>query len=107
MNNRHTEKLTVVFDGLTEAQKQALETMFHEYKYLCSVGSSRYVSFMVDGDGNFRPKITVNGEEPKFSEHLTREEIWHGDECRIDFDTIAWRLHDDQVDFSSKRGYNE
>lgn len=94
MKNNHTKTLTVVFDGLTEAQSQALETMLHQYAMLCSQGSSRYVSFYVDGDGNFRPKITVNGEEPKFSEHLTMEEIWHGDECKIDFDTIAWRLPD-------------
>jgi hypothetical protein len=61
------------------------------------LGASRWTAFFADGDGDFRPKITVNGEKAKFTDLLPREQIWkegyHGD-YRIDFDWIGWKLRE-------------
>ena len=84
-------KLNIEIDNLTEAQAEAFESMLQQYVSLSSIGSSRWVTFFVDGDGNFHPKITVNGHSPVLSKHLDLKEIWVDNECRIDFDTIATR----------------
>jgi hypothetical protein len=64
---------------------------------LGKLGGSRWVCFYSDGDGNFRPKIEVNGREVQFADDtiLTdehRKEMWQNGEFRIDFDAIAWAL---------------
>ena len=52
-----TEKvtMTVVLPDLTRAQAIALHAMFEHWRQLGKEGSSRKVSFYVDGDGDFRP----------------------------------------------------
>lgn len=94
-HNDKTHKLNIVIDELTEAQAIALEEMLYQFVSLGSMGSSRWVGFYADGDGNFQPQITVNGSKPKHSELCPKEEIWRTDECRIDFDPIAWKLRGD------------
>ena len=61
---------------------------------LGNIGASRWVCFYSDGDGNFRPKIIVDGKKPEFTKLLTKEDRWKNDEYRIDFDKIAWLLRD-------------
>ena len=85
--------MTIQLDNLTEAQAIAIEDMLATWLKLGSLGSSRWTSFYADGDGDFRPKITVDGRKPAQTTLLTHEQRWHGDEYRVDFDKIAWKLH--------------
>lgn len=96
-------KLTVEIDNLTDAQAEALQEMFSMWMRLGGLGSSRYVAFYADGDGNFRPHVTVNGIPAVPTRWLTdedRKKLWNraeGDEVYwIDFDPIAWRMHGDE-----------
>lgn len=51
--------LLIKIENLTTAQAVALRKMLMDMEYLGVTGSSRYLAFMADGDGNFRPKVTV------------------------------------------------
>ena len=86
--------MVVTIANVTPPQREALESLFQQWQSLGGMGGSRWTAFYADGDGNFRPRITVNGKRPRFSPHLKAEEVWKGDELRIDFDTIAWRMKD-------------
>lgn len=90
---RHT--MTIEIDNLTDAQVMAIEDMMATWQMLGGMGGSRWTSFYADGDGNFRPKITVDGAKAEFCDLVDRDKAWEGDEYRIDFDEIAWKLHDD------------
>lgn len=57
MSERHV--MTVEFE-VTESQGLALEAMFEYWTYLGGIGSSRYIAFMVDGDGSFQPRCKVH-----------------------------------------------
>lgn len=88
-------KLTVEIDNLTEPQAIALEDMFATWHSLGSMGSSRWTAFYADGDGNFHPKITVNGRKPQITDLISRDRVWpkgHNGDYKIDFDAIAWKL---------------
>ena len=87
-------KMLIEIENLTKAQKIALEDMFATMVNLGNIGGSRWVCFYSDGDGNFRPKITVDGKKPEFTKLLTKEDKWKNNEYRIDFDKIAWLLRD-------------
>jgi len=90
-------KVTIEIDNLTKAQKIALEDMLATWMFLGNIGSSRWTSFFADGDGNFRPKILVNGEKPKYTDLIDEKMKWptgrHGS-YGIDFDWIAWKLRE-------------
>jgi len=88
--------MIIQIDNLTKAQEIALEDMLAEWVNLGCVGSSRWTAFFADGDGNFRPKITVDGRKPQFTDLIDRKELWQGDEYRMDFDCIAWKLHKEE-----------
>lgn len=90
---------------VTEEQALAVQSMLECWNSLASMGSSRYVSFYVDGDGNFKPKATWEYSE-KVAE-LTPEmrEVSHAyvktsadqnpgshSDHAFDFDPIAWKL---------------
>lgn len=96
MRDRTKRKVVVEFDNLTEAQEIALNDLFFTWVQLGSWGSSRWTCFYADGDGDFRPKITINGEKPKATDLIDRDRLWEtapeGDIYRIDFDTIGWAL---------------
>lgn len=89
-------KMTVEME-VTEPQALALQAMFKYWNYLASVGSSRFVGFYVDGDGNFKPKTKITFSEPV---HELTDEM-----CKIsvvtdrdgnrnyDFDPIAWKIN--------------
>jgi len=105
------KKLEIVIDNLTEAQAIAIEDMLRQWEMLASWGSSRWTAFYADGDGNFRPKIMVNGTRPEHTKLLKPEErankvtvnqvpldkegnIPTSCDYAVDFDTIAWRLRE-------------
>ena len=89
---RRRPKTIIEIEGLTEAQEIAIEDMLKTWESLGGMGSSRWTSFYADGDGNFRPKIKINGKKPQYTTLLNRKNLWENDEYRIDFDTIAWAL---------------
>lgn len=95
MRDRNKHKLTIEIDNLTEAQVIALNDLLATWVQLGSWGSSRDTTFFADGDGDFQPKILVNGEKPKLTNLLPRDQFWksghHGD-YRIDYDWIGWKL---------------
>lgn len=83
--------LQVEIGNLTEPQAMAIQEMFGMWMQLSGIGSSRNVSFFADGDGNFHPKISVDGRAPTRCEiggHWDKSE----DTYSIDFDEIAWAL---------------
>lgn len=89
-------KVTIEIDGITEPQRIALEDMFATMVMLGNIGSSRWVCFYSDGDGNYRPKILIDGKEPEFTKLLTKDDKWVGGEYRIDFDLVSHRLRRDK-----------
>ena len=97
MRDRTKRTLTITMATLTEAQEIALNDLFATWQMLGGIGSSRWTGFYADGDGDFRPKITINGEKPKFTDLLPRDEMWKGDRSNdyaIDFDWIGWKLQE-------------
>ncbi len=89
--------VTIQIDGLKEAQVAAIEDMLATWIQLGGLGASRWTAFYADGDGDFHPKITVNGQPPRFTPYLTREQRWG--RCKltetiytVDYDAIAWAL---------------
>jgi hypothetical protein len=90
--------INVKISNITEAQAIALEDMFSTWIYLGNIGSSKWTCFFADGDGNFRPKIEVNGNEAQFAptkiiSNEVRKTLWDNGEYRIDFDYIASKLN--------------
>lgn len=90
--------LEIKLENLTDAQAIAVEEMLAVWQSLSSIGSSRYVAFFADGDGNFHPKISVNGERPRYKAKELGIEFKEQRECKdaywIDFDPIAWKLRE-------------
>lgn len=93
-------RLVVEIENVTEAQAIAIEDMLATWVNLGGMGSSRWTSFYADGDGDFHPRITVNGKPAAFTALLTRDDRWSHREplgtsgYRIDYDRIAWKLRD-------------
>ncbi len=98
--------MTIVLENISEPQRLAIEDMLAYWRE-SNRGYSRWMAFFVDGDGNFRPKITVNGEPPKHQTEIepghfwTGKEPWRG-EYRMDFDAIAWKLRKPAADQDGK-----
>ena len=89
--------MIVEIENLTKAQELALESMFASFKNLGGIGASRWVSFFADGDGNFHPKIKVNGIEPKEYKNKNGEYVFTEVDrvIKIDYDKIAWEINYD------------
>ena len=98
--------MIIEIKGLTEAQRIALEDLFANWVMLGNIGASRWTAFYADGDGNFRPKIKIDGKDPRHQQIVALKEFSRkvevGDkryedrldsDYAIDFDTIAWALH--------------
>ena len=92
--------MTIELKGVTRAQAIALHAMFRLWRQLGMEGSSRYVGFFVDGDGNFRPDIEARFSADPY-DGLTAEQIGTlHDEAEVhkkepimfDFDPVAWSL---------------
>jgi len=71
--------------------------MLATWQQLGSAGSSRWTSFFADGDGNFKPDILYNGHKPEKTELLEEEEVWDGNKYKIDFDSIGWKILDNDA----------
>ena len=116
--DRSKRTLTVVIENVTESQEIALNDLFATWQMLGNLGGSRWTAFFADGDGDFRPKITVNGEKAKFTDLIDRKQMWksdsivagafgYGDDAyKIDFDWIGWKLQEIE-DGKSKSGEGE
>lgn len=83
--------LNVRIEGLTPAQAEAVESLLFVWASVRD-GRSRWTAFFADGDGNWRPEITVNDRAPRHTAHVSESELWEGDEYRMDFDRIAWAM---------------
>jgi hypothetical protein len=87
--------LTVQMD-VTPPQALALQAMFEYWTRLGGIGSSRYVAFYCDGDGNFQPKCRVafSSPIPLLTDELRKKAVvkeCDGDRW-YDFDPVAWAL---------------
>jgi len=97
--------LTVHIDDLSMAQALALDAMFQCWEQLGSMGCSRWVAFMADGDGDFRPKVqVVYNPKPKWFEleliskakmcdDLTPNGKRPITKIAFDYDAIGWALN--------------
>lgn len=104
------KKITIEIDNLTEAQALAIEDLLAQWQVLGGMGSSRWTAFYADGDGNFQPKVTVDGHKAEFCElgvppKERWTQLWEENEYgnlnphetyMIDFDAIAWALDKDK-----------
>ena len=84
---------------VTPAQGLALQAMFKHWNLLSAIGSSRNISFFVDGDGDFHPKAEVafSTTIPELTEELATKAISKNDNygnLGFDYDSIAWALDD-------------
>jgi len=89
-------KMTVVME-VTEPQALALQAMFKYWDWLAGIGSSRFVGFYVDGDGNFKPKTSISYSAPIRTltpemEYVAIVEDEDGDR-KYDFDPVAWMIN--------------
>lgn len=85
---------------LTEPQALAMEAMLEYWNSLGSWGSSRYVGFYCDGDGDFKPRARIHSsrELPELTDEQRKIAVVRGSPDDItdrlyDFDPIAWSLH--------------
>lgn len=82
---------------VTAAQALALKAMFEYWSYLGNIGSSRMVSFMVDGDGDFHPNcvITTEKEIPELTDELKKLAVVEDKDGarKYDYDNIAWKIY--------------
>lgn len=102
---------------VTESQALALQAFFKHWNRLASWGSSRFVAFYVDGDGDFKPKCEFEFSEPirELTEDLeqiaciAREDATYmqdpgnvSDSVRasyaFDYNPIAWKINNDKPD---------
>jgi hypothetical protein len=103
------EKMVIEIDNLTKAQKLAIEDMLAAWVALGNMGSSRWTAFYADGDGNFHPKVTVDGHKAEQCKLTDPKERWREgafttrtggaistDFYMMDFDEIAWALRKDE-----------
>jgi hypothetical protein len=110
MIKKNYHKMTITLDNVNQAQAIALTKMFKYMEYLGNTGSSRMCCFYSDGDGDFRPKVTIDYPEDlpevsKIDGIITREDIKNARKNNeeiininkgdfiIDFDSISWEIY--------------
>ncbi len=102
MDTSRKIEMTITLN-VTVPQALALQAMFDHWNSLSSMGSSRQVSFYVDGDGNFHThaKCKFSEEIPELDNHLRDLAELTGESetdaagspvASFDYDAIAWRL---------------
>ena len=97
MKKGETTKMTVTMT-VTSAQALALIAMFDYWTKLGKIGSSRYVGFMVDGDGDFHPNCTYdfeNSDFPSLTDDLRKKAVVEDKDGnrKYDYDAIAWEIY--------------
>jgi hypothetical protein len=89
----------------TVPQALTLQAFFDQWNSLGNVGSSRFVAFYVDGDGDFHPEcaVTVDRQLPELTDELREAGRHEGsdvdvadDDIFYDFDAVAWKLHSEE-----------
>jgi len=112
-------EMTITIDNITVAQKEAIEDMLATWVELGKVGSSRWTAFYADGDGNFRPRISIDGSLPEKTKRIKEEDKWKrlkienkrdlkngltmtqwrdlNDCYMIDFDGVAWAITMEEI----------
>ncbi len=93
MNNENM-KIKIILDKITKPQLLALYQFFKNWEPLCKRGSSKIMSYMVDGDGNLHPDITLEIPSTITSDEIKLAEECYSNELNIDFDRIAWKLRE-------------
>lgn len=103
--------MVITLENVLPADAIALKKMFEYMQTLGNIGSSRWCSFFADGDGSFRPEVTIDypidlpkienitGEVTynKESKHLEGYPVSSDGDFAIDSDSIAWIIyHDDE-----------
>ena len=104
--------LRIKIDNLTGPQAKSIEDLLHQWVALGNLGSSRWTAFFADGDGNFRPKINVNGTRPESSgkgrwETVTFKDGGADEFYIIDFDWIAWAERPDETELETTGAQQE
>jgi hypothetical protein len=56
--------MRIEIDNITQEQAFAISDMLALMQDLGKSGASRWIAFYADGDGNFKPQVTVDGESP-------------------------------------------
>ena len=91
-------RMTVTFD-VTEPQAIALEAMFNYWCQLSSMGSSRFVAFYCDGDGDFHPKCKIGFSRPiiTLTDDLAKKAVIEdkNGNRKYDYDPVSWSIRDD------------
>lgn len=88
-------KMTVVFE-VKEAQALALQAMFEYWNKLANWGSSRYVAFYCDGDGDFKPNCQISFDKDvrpltqEMRDKSVAEKVPGSGEHLYDYDPICW-----------------
>ena len=67
INDEKDERVTLEIEisNLTPSQADAVKNFLFALDLAGSLGSSREFACFVDGDGSFRPKVTIDGEDKK------------------------------------------
>ncbi len=90
-------KMIIEMD-VKEAQALTLQAMFEYWNRLGRVGSSRFVAFYVDGDGDFRPDCEMSFSEslPSLTPKMEIVAVVEDDNGnrKYDYDRIAWFLYE-------------
>ena len=84
--------MKIEINNLTKAQEIALEDMFATWVQLGNVGCSRWTAFFSDGDGNFRPKITVDGHKAEKTELIDTLKKWRTIKLRTKYADITGKV---------------
>lgn len=88
---------------VTTPQALTLQAFFEEWNSLGNVGSSRFVAFYADGDGDFHPDCEVSADTPlpELTDELREAARSYGEDVDVsaddifyDFDGVAWKLTD-------------
>ena len=80
--------ITITLDNLTEPQAIALIAMLENWETHSKWGSSRWVSFYVDGDGSFHPEIDIDVDGEVLQSRTLKEVAEHPTD-NFDYDSVT------------------
>jgi hypothetical protein len=99
---RDDVSLTVTFDHLDEPQAIALIAMLETWEMHGKFGSSRWVSFFVDGDGPFHPEIDIDVDDDVMQSDELKN-VAEIDTNKFDFDSVTGWFIDRAVDTEAQQ----
>ena len=92
MNEQKYHTLKITLERISLPQAIALKKILEFMDYLGNIGSSRWVAFYADGDGDFRPDLKEFNYPLPIPETKKDVKEMTGTFYGIDFDSIAWEL---------------